>query len=576
MVLAMGALAQRLGRFAERTGYRRVFRHRDLRFLFGGLLVSTTGSWAYNVALLVFAYERTGSLAWVSAAGLARFVPMALVGPYAGVIAERFERIRVMAGSDLICLASQAGLALTAALEGPVALGLGFAVVTTVGNSVYFPAVSATIPELAGEDDLAAANALNATIENVVVIAGPAIGGVLLAVGSPAFAFAVDALSFGLSALLVTRIRRRSLPSDVTEGGEAGLVQQISVGLRAIAESGTVAWLVGFCAAASFIYGTDVVLFVDVSQTKLGTGADGIAYLMAGLGIGGILAATAVDRLSESAHLVAVVVAGLVVFCAPTALLTVVHSPAVAFVLQIVRGAGTLVVDVLAITALQRALAPNLVARVFGVFDSVTIGAIALGTLIAPAVVQLLGLDGALLAAGLLFPALALGAYPSLRRLDARGRRRLADLEPRIAALEQVAIFDAASRPALERLAGEAREIGVPAGSAIIREGEPADAFYVLIDGSVDVAARGEADGPERHIRTMNPVSAFGEIGLLARSPRTATVTADQDSRLYRIRGEAFLDALSAAPASGAFVETARGRLALTHPSRQAALRTEI
>jgi len=349
-------------------------------------------------------------------------------------------------------------------------------------------------------------------------------------------------------------------------------VQQLSVGLRAIGESGAVAWLVGFCAAASFIYGTDVVLFVDVSQAKLGTGAAGFAYLMVGLGIGGILAATAINRLSESGRLVAVVVTGLVVYCAPTALLTVVHSPAVAFMLQIVRGAGTLVVDVLAITALQRALAPNLVARVFGVFDSVTIGAIALGTLVTPAVVDLLGLDGALLAAGLLFPAVALSVYPSLRRLDARGRARLADLEPRLAALERVAIFEAASRPALERLATEAREIGVPAGSAIVREGDAADAFYVLVEGRVDVTSRGEAGGPERHIRTMEPVSAFGEIGLLARSARTATVTADEDSRLYRIRGAAFLDALSATPASGAFVETARGRLALTHPSRQPSL----
>src|SRR5262245_7564923 len=295
MVLAMGALAQRLGRFAGRTGYGPVFRHRDLRFLLGGLLVSATGTWAYNVALWVWAYERTGSLGWVSAAGLARFVPMALVGPYAGLVAERFQRIRVMAGSDLICLTSQVGLALTAALEGPLALGLGFAVVTTVANSVYFPAVTATIPELAGEDDLAAANALNATIENLVVIAGPAIGGVMLALGSPSLAFGVDALSFGASALLVTRIRRRSRPIDVAEGGEAGLVQQLSVGLLSIAESGAVVWLVGFCAAASVIYGTDVVLFVYVSQTKLGTGPDAVAFLLAGLGIGGILTATAIN-----------------------------------------------------------------------------------------------------------------------------------------------------------------------------------------------------------------------------------------------------------------------------------------
>jgi len=543
--------------------------------LLGALLVSATGSWAYNVALLAFVYERTESLTWVSAAGLARFIPMAVVGPYAGVIAERFERIRLMAASDLICLASQAGLALTAALDGPILLALALASVTTVANSVYFPAVSATIPEVAGEDDLAAANALNATIENLVVIVGPALGGILLALSSPTLAFAVDALTFGVSALLVIRVGQRSTPSDVTEGGEAGLARQLSVGLRTIAESGAVAWLVAFCAAASFIYGTDVVLFVDVSQSKLGTGGEGFAYLLVGLGIGGVVAATGIHRLSESGRLGGAVVAGLIAYCAPTLLLTVVHAPAVAFALQIVRGAGTLVVDVLAITALQRTLAPNLVARVFGVFDSVTIGAIGLGTLLTPAVVALIGLDGTLLAAGLVFPLFALGAYPTLRRLDARAQARLAGLESRLATLEQVAIFGPASRAALERLAAEAREVVVPAGSAIVREGEPADAFYVLFEGSVDIAARGEAGGPERHIRTMEPVSAFGEIGLLQRSARTATVTALESCSLYRIRGEAFLEALASAPASGAFVETARGRLALTHPSSQPALASD-
>ena len=571
----MGAVGERLGRYAARTGYGRVIRHRDLRLLLGALLVSATGSWAYNVALVAFVYERTGSLTWVAAAGLARFVPMALVGPYAGVIAERFERIRLMATSDLVCLTSQAGLALTAALDGPVVLALVLAVVTTVANSVYFPAVSATIPEIAGEDDLAAANALNATIENLVVILGPALGGVLLALSSPTLAFAADALTFGVSALLVTRIGQRSTPSDVTEGGEVGLARQLSVGLRTIAQSGPVAWLVAFCAAASFIYGTDVVLFVDVSQSKLGTGGDGFAYLLVGLGIGGVLAATQIDRLSQSGRLGGAVVAGLIAFCAPTALLTVVHAPAVAFVLQIVRGAGTLVVDVLAITALQRTLAPNMVARVFGVFDSLTIGAIGLGTLLTPAVVDLIGLDGTLLAAGLVFPVFALGAYPTLRRLDVRAQARLADLEPRLAALEQVAIFGPASRTALERLAAEAREVVVPAGSAIVREGQPADALYVLVEGSVDVSSGGEAGGPQRHISTMEPVSALGEIGLLARSSRTATVTALESSRLYRIRGEVFLEALAAAPASGAFVETARGRLALTHPSRQSAFASD-
>jgi CRP/FNR family cyclic AMP-dependent transcriptional regulator len=258
----------------------------------------------------------------------------------------------------------------------------------------------------------------------------------------------------------------------------------------------------------------------------------------------------------------------MLVYCVPTVLLTVVHAPAIAFALQMIRGAGTLVVDVLAITALQRALAPNLVARVFGVFDALTVGAIGLGTVVTPALVTGLGLDGTLLLAGLLFPVLALAAYPTLARLDRRGQARLADLAPRLEALEQVAIFGPASRAALERLAGAAREQSAYRGTAVVREGEPADAFYVLVDGSVEVTVRREAGGPEETIRTLNAPSAFGEIGLLARTARTATVTALETCRLLRIDGETFLEAVASTPPTGSFVETARGRLARTHPER--------
>ena len=82
------------------TGYRSALRHRDLRLLFGGLVISATGSWAYNVALLAYVYDRTHSLGWVAGAGLGRFLPSLLLSPYGGVVAERFERVRVMVCSD--------------------------------------------------------------------------------------------------------------------------------------------------------------------------------------------------------------------------------------------------------------------------------------------------------------------------------------------------------------------------------------------------------------------------------------------------------------------------------------------
>jgi CRP-like cAMP-binding protein len=133
--------------------------------------------------------------------------------------------------------------------------------------------------------------------------------------------------------------------------------------------------------------------------------------------------------------------------------------------------------------------------------------------------------------------------------------------------LEQLEIFATASRPLLERLAGAAVEMEFPAGSAIVCEGDAADALYVLVEGEVAVTARGER-GTERHIATMSAPNYFGEIGVLEHIPRTATVTALRECRCERIDGEVLLDSLTTAPASSALMENVRGRLALTHPSR--------
>jgi hypothetical protein len=99
------------------TGYRSVLAKHDVRALFSALLISTTGSWAYNVALLAFVFDRTHSLGWVGAAGFARFVPQLVFSVYGGVLAERTERIRLMMGSDLLCALWQGLLAVVAATQ---------------------------------------------------------------------------------------------------------------------------------------------------------------------------------------------------------------------------------------------------------------------------------------------------------------------------------------------------------------------------------------------------------------------------------------------------------------------------
>jgi MFS family permease len=550
------------------SGYRSALAKRDLRFLFAGLVVSATGSWAYNVALLAFVFDRTHSLGWVGVAGLVRFVPALLLSAYGGVIAERTERVRLMLGADLVCALWQGGLALVAATGAPLVLAFVFAALTAATNVVYSPSVAATIPSVVGEDDLVAANALNGTIDNLVVIVGPAVGAGLLLIGSPAAAFAANAGSFVLSAALVSRIRARSRPVDVTREGTAGPLAQMAVGVRTIVALPAARTLVAFCALVSFVYGTDTVLFVGVSEHRLATGSEGFGYLLAGLGVGGVLMAAAVHRLAASRRLAPIIIAGVAGYCLPTALLTLIHSPGLAFGLEILRGGSTLVVDVIAITALQRAVPPEQLGRVFGAFFAFVLGAISLGTVITPAIVSAWGLNVGLLTMAFAPFAIGLLGFPSLLRIDAQSAVRTQALAPRVAVLEGLGIFASASRAVLESLAAAETEIDFAAGMTILCEGDAADAIYVLVEGDVEVSARGEAGGPERVLRRMSAPTYFGEIGVLEHIPRTATVKALGDCRCGRIEGDALLAALTTAPPSATMMENARSRLALTHPSR--------
>jgi MFS family permease len=553
-------------------GYRSVLAKRDVKLLFGGLLASDTGTWAYNVALLAFVFDRTHSLGWVGAATLVKLAPQLLLSAYGGVLAERYERIRLMVCSDLLCAMWQGALAVVAAAGGSPALGLALAALTAASTVVYEPATAAMIPSLVDEDDLAAANALNSTIGELTVIAGPAIGAGLLVLGSPSLVFALNAASFLMSAGIVSRIRARSKPVDVTEGGTAGPLAQMAVGARTILRLAAARTLVAYSVLVTFVYGTDTVLFIGVSQHKLGTGSQGWGYLMAGIGVGGVLAAAAVNRVAGSRRLGAIILAGALGYCLPTALLIVVHSPAIAFVIQVFRGSSTLFVDVLAVTALQRAVPSDALARVFGVFFAFILGAMALGAVVTPAVVSSLGLDGGLWVMALVPSALAIAGYPALVAIDRQTASRASELEPKVALLSKLEIFAVATRPILERLAAAASEVAFGPGNAVVREGEPADALYVLVEGEVEVSARGEQGGPEQRIRVMSAPSYFGEIGVLEGIPRTATVTTLSACRCERIDGDTLLDSLLASPPSSALVETMRGRLAVTHPARRATL----
>jgi len=549
-----------------KVGYRALFQNRDYRLLFSGLAISMSGSWAYNVALVVFVFNATHSPGWVAAASMTRFLCALVASPFGGLIADRMERVRLMVTLDTVALILQVALAVVAAFNGAVVLAIILAALTSVTGSSYDPAARAATPAIVGEEHLAAANSAQSAVENLSVIVGPAIAGALLIFSPPAAVFAINATTFGLSALLVSRVRARSRPADITQGGAAGPIKQMAGGFAAFFESPTVMLLAGFSIIASFVYGTDTVLFVVISRDQLGTGSAGYGYLLAALGVGGIVMAGFMNRIAAARRLGAIIVIGMAVFCLPTALLTTVHSPWIAFLLEVVRGAGTIVVDVLAITALQRLVRPDVVARVFGVFFAFVLAAISLGALLMPILLGVVGLRTTLLIMGFAIPALSAVAYPWLRALDARALGDVSAIEPRIATLQALDIFTGATRAALERLARSAVEEAVDAGMVLIREGAAADDFFVLTEGRVDVSAAGEG-GVERALGELVPPDYFGEIGLLERRPRTATVTTASPCTILRINGNDFVDSLTVSNLSPRALGGAQVRLARTHPT---------
>ncbi len=552
------------------TSYRQALRQRDFRLLIGALSQSAMGDWAYNVALIVYLYDHTHSAGWVAAGTLGRMVPRFFASLYAGVVAERFERVRVMVSADALRCLLMAAMALAAGLQAPVAVMIALAGLLSVASSVYDPATAAMVPQLLGEDNLAAGNALMETINNVAIVAGPALGALVLLAGHPWLVMALDAVTFAVSALLVSRMTARSVPTDVTASG--GPLRQVMVGVRAITGSTKAMILVGFTVATTTLYGVDSVLFVFLSKDKLGTGANGYGYLLVALGVGGIAASLFVNRLAALPKLSVVLAVGMIAYAAPTAALVWVHSPGVAFAVQVVRGIATLVVDVLAVTALQRSLAPELIARVFGVIWAVVIAGLAAGAFVTPFLLHGAGLNGALLVAGLVVPAGVVLVYPGLASIDRAVSAHTVALAPRIRVLETLQIFAAARPAALERLADAATEITVEHDQALVTEGDPADALFVLVSGEVDVSALGEAGGVPRHIRSLQAPAYFGEIGLLRHVPRTATVRSRGTCVVWRIDGDTFMSVLDENAPSRLLMQGMATRLAVTHPSHAVAL----
>lgn len=219
---------------------------------------------------------------------------------------------------------------------------------------------------------------------------------------------------------------------------------------------------------------------------------------------------------------------------------------------------------------MQRTLAQDVLARVFGILDSLSVAAMLAGSLIAPVLVEAISIDGALVIAGVLLPLLSLFALPRLSALARSSSLQAEELRPLTELLSRVGAFEGASRPALERLARAAESLGVPIGDLVVAEGEPAQDFYVVVEGRFEVLSAGEAGTASERVNELGAGDHFGEIGLLENILRTATVKAVTPGRVLRIDGDTFVRSVTTATVPPInLIKGISARMARTHPGHK-------
>jgi MFS family permease len=405
---------------------RSALRHASFRRLLVGLAVSQAGDWLYNVALLAFVYDRTHSAGWLAATTAARIVPIVALGPLGGVIADRFDRRRVMVVSDVVRAALMLALAAVALAGLPVVLAPVLAGLATAAAAPYPPCTAATTPRLVPDADLPGANALRSAVGMGAVAAGPVVGAVVLLVGPPSTAFLINAATFTLSALVVLAIPAGPVFAPPrTVGARSGIVADVVLGARALRAHPVAVRLVGADVVCSVVYGMQTVLLLLLSR-DLGLGDAGYGYVLAGLGVGGILGTTAAGRAARSSRPRAVLVGALLVLAVPSSLMAVTPWLPALLGWAVIGGAGAVLVEVLCETALQRELDEEVFARAYGVALPVILGGIVGGSLVAAPLVALVGLTGTILLTGLLaagyagiivLPRRAAGRHRAPRRL---------------------------------------------------------------------------------------------------------------------------------------------------------------
>ena len=518
-----------------------VFRRAPLRRLNLALAGSLIGDWAYMTAVAVWAYDVGGASA-VGIWSTIRLAMMAVVAPFGSAMADRMSRKTLM----VVCDVSRAVLVLAAAAlvewDGPVAAVFVLATLSPLFGTAFRPAQLSLTPSLVeNPQELTAANGVGSTLESLAFFVGPAIAGFLLAVADVATVFVLNAATFVLSAVLVAGIRTASsAPApvapdpDLPPEPKVGFLTEAMEGFRVVWRSADLRLVFAIYSAQTVVAGASFVFAVSIAFDLTDLGASGLGWLDSTLGVGAILGGLLAIGLATRKRLASDFGWGVIFWALPLLLISIWPTAAAAFVAMFIIGAANPVVDINANTIIQRITPDGVLGRVFGALESCLITTMALGALAMPVLIAGPGLRWGLVILAIPIVAIGLAALPHLRRLD-----RSVSEPAGVDLLGSTPLFAPLARPLLETLASRLVRVAVPAGETVVHEGDLGDRFYVIESGLLAATFEG------RPLSTMGPGECFGEIALLRDVPRTATVTAIEDSVLQAVERDDFLAAMS-------------------------------
>jgi len=509
-----------------------VFRNRELRLLEIAWAGSVIGHYGFQIALGVYAYQEGGAAA-VGAMFVLRTLG-ALATPPAAALGDRYRRVWVMFASDFVRALLVLGTLAVVVAGAPVAFVYAFAGLAAAVGTAFRPAQIALLPQLARTpEELTMANVIATTIEGLGMFVGPALAGLVLAVSGMEATLVVMTVAMLWSALLVLPIKET--PPVAGAGGHPPFREFLFAGFGVTWRTPDLRLLTGVLSGQALAAGCINVLIVVMALALLELGEGGVGLLDAAVGLGALLGAVVIVPLVSRARLTAPFVAGALLWGLPLVAIAAWPTVGVAVAALALVGVGNTLVDVAGFTLLQRIAPADVLARVFGVVETVFYLAIGLGSLVAPLLVETAGARWALVTVGLFLPVLVLARARRIVGIDAEAVVPAHELE----LLGLLPMFSPLPRLALERVARQLVPLEADAGTSLVVQGDEGDRFYVIDEGECDVLIDG------RRVATLGRGEGFGEIALLRDQPRMATVTSRTGVKLYALERDAFLSAVT-------------------------------